>query len=82
VINQQHQILHLGQVLEAANEAYPPLWDVLSQNSVSVGMMGSLHSSTLPSNAAQYAFYVPDFSQTRPSRILNRSRPFRLSIWR
>lgn len=61
VIDQQHQILHLGQVLEAANEAYPPLWDVLSQNGVSVGMMGSLHSSTLPGNAAQYAFYVPDF---------------------
>jgi len=61
VIDQQHQVLHLGQSLEAANDAYPPLWDILAKSGKRVGVMGALHSSTLPSAVEQYAFYVPDF---------------------
>lgn len=61
VIDEQHRILHLGQSLESADRQYPPIWRLLSAAGVTVGVMGSLHSSHVPEDAANYAFYVPDF---------------------
>ncbi|MGK2904555.1 MAG: hypothetical protein ACSLE7_17150 [Mycobacterium sp.] len=56
----QHQILHLGQVLDEVDAQYPPIWRLLKQGGVSVGVFGSLHSSSVPQDAAEYSFYVPD----------------------
>jgi hypothetical protein len=61
VIDKDHKILHLGQSLEAADLQYPPLWDILSQKNISVGVFGSLHSSVVPKDLSKYTFYVPDF---------------------
>lgn len=61
VIDEQHQIFHLGQSLEEANRRYPPIWELLATQGVNVGVMGSLHSSAPPADVSRYAFYVPDF---------------------
>jgi hypothetical protein len=60
VPDNQHQILHLGQVLDEVDAQYPPIWRLLKQAGVSVGVFGSLHSSAVPDDAAEYSFYVPD----------------------
>lgn len=60
VPDEKHQILHLGQVLDEVDEQYPPIWRLLKQAGVSVGVFGSLHSSAVPEDAADYSFYVPD----------------------
>ena len=56
----EHQILHLGQVLDEVDVQYPPVWRLLKQAGVSVGVFGSLHSSAVPGDATEYSFYVPD----------------------
>jgi len=61
VIDEQHRIFHLGQSLDFANRSYPSVWDMLARRGMKVGVMGSLHSSTMPDNLSDYAFYVPDF---------------------
>ncbi|AGB21354.1 hypothetical protein Mycsm_00927 [Mycobacterium sp. JS623] len=61
VIDEEHQILHLGQSLDVAEQHYPPIWRLLSSQGVKVGVMGSLHSSSVPDDVDDYAFYVPDF---------------------
>lgn len=61
VTDARHGIHHLGQSLEAADEKYPPIWRLLTEAGVDVGVFGSLHSSHVPPDAEQYAFYVPDY---------------------
>jgi len=61
VIDEQHRIFHLGQSLDFANRSYPPVWELLARSGRKVGIMGSIHSSTVPEDLSQYAFYVPDF---------------------
>jgi hypothetical protein len=61
VIDEQHGIRHLGQPLEWADLNYPPVWDLLAHGGRSVGVFGSLHSSSMPRALDRYAFYVPDF---------------------
>jgi len=61
VIDEEHRIFHLGQSLDFADENYPPIWRLLSARGVKVGVMGSLHSSSIPDDVQDYAFYVPDF---------------------
>ncbi len=61
VIDEQHQIFHLGQSLDFAEQHYPPIWRLLSSEGVKVGVMGSLHSSSIPEDVEKYAFYIPDF---------------------
>ena len=61
VIDERHEILHLGQSLDFADEHYPPIWRLLSSQGIRVGVMGSLHSSNIPDDVERYAFYVPDF---------------------
>jgi len=60
VPDSKHQILHLGQVLDDVDKEYPPIWRLLKQAGVSVGVFGSLHSSSIPEDASEYSFYVPD----------------------
>lgn len=60
VINEEHEISDFGMDLGKVDAAYPPLWSLLSQKGVKVGLFGSLHSYPLPQNISDYAFYVPD----------------------
>ncbi len=57
----EHRILHLGQVLDDVDQAYPPIWKLLKSAGVSVGVFGSLHSSSVPKDAREYSFYMPDY---------------------
>ena len=61
VIDEQHRILHLGQMLKTADETYPPLWRRLADAGLKVGVFGSIHSNHVPDNVEKYSFYVPDF---------------------
>lgn len=60
VNNEKHGILHFGQDLSTADEAYPPIWQILSRAGISTGVFGPLHSSPLPEDASRYAFFLPD----------------------
>jgi hypothetical protein len=80
VIDQQHGIRHLGQALESANRSYPPVWQTMVEHGLTVGIMGSLHTSDAPEDLSGYAFYVPDFfadtafahpAQLRPFQAFN-----------
>jgi hypothetical protein len=85
VIDEQHRIFHLGQSLEQANKDFPPVWDLLANKGVSVGIMGSLHTSTPPASLDGYTFYVPDvFSNSNFAHPLNlrRFQAFNLAMTR
>ena len=80
VNDEVHNILHLGQVLEETNAKYPPVWQMLHNKGLSVGVFGSLHSSTVPADARKYSFYLPDYfdnavfahpASLEPFQILN-----------
>ena len=55
-----HGLHSLGQNHQSIDQTYPSVWDLLSRDGVSAGIVGSLHTYPLPDNAADYAFYVPD----------------------
>jgi hypothetical protein len=61
VNDEMHQILHLGQVDEEVDGKFPPIWRMLKERGLSVGVFGSLHSSSIPADVARYSFYVPDY---------------------
>jgi len=56
-----HQVLHLGQVADETDSRFPPIWRLIRSKGLSVGVFGSLHSSSIPADAASYSFYVPDY---------------------
>ncbi len=76
VNDRAHGIRHLGQSLDYANKEYPPVWSLLQQAGKSVGVFGSLHSSSVPDDANDYAFYVPDFFATEAFTHPASLRPF------
>ena len=61
VLDERHQILHLGQVLDEVDREFPPIWRLLRERGLGVGVFGSLHSSNIPPNAPSYKFYLPDY---------------------
>jgi hypothetical protein len=64
VIDKKHGIRHLGQSLAFADSHFPPVWALLQRTGRTVGVFGSLHSSSVPDDAKNYSFYVPDFFAT------------------
>ena len=60
VPDEQHLIYDFGQDLREADQAYPPIWQILAQHGVEVGIWGTLHSYPMPRHLDRYAFYVPD----------------------
>ena len=73
VPDERHGILHLGQQLARVDAEYPPIWQILRGAGRSVGVFGSLHSSNVPKDMAEYAFYAPDVFadrvQTHPAHL-------------
>jgi hypothetical protein len=61
VTDETHQILHLGQVIDEADESYPPIWRLLKERGCRVAVFGSLHSSSIPADVRDYDFYLPDY---------------------
>jgi hypothetical protein len=48
-------------MMTKADLDWPPIWQMLSDAGLNVGVFGSLHSSKIPKNVQDYSFYVPDF---------------------
>ena len=60
VANNQHYISDFNQDLSEVDKEFPPVWKLLSQSGINVGVFGSLHSYPLPTDLTGYDFYVPD----------------------
>ena len=73
ITNKSHGIKDLGEDLEKIDKSYPTIWQILVQNTVSVGVFSSLHTYPLPFNIDKYKYYVPDpFAagfETKPKKI-------------
>jgi Type I phosphodiesterase / nucleotide pyrophosphatase len=74
VIDEKHNIYHLGQASADIDNRYPPVWRLLKQQGLNVGVFGSLHSSCIPDDVAEYCFYLPDYFDNdafaHPSELL------------
>jgi hypothetical protein len=60
VNNQKHLLSDFGQSTTDVDTMHPPIWRILRKHGVSTGVGGSLHTYPLPSEFAEYAFYLPD----------------------
>lgn len=66
VNGEMHMIGDLGQDHTKADAAYPPIWELLHDAGVPVGVCGSLHSFPPPKDLQDYSFYLPDAFATDP----------------
>jgi hypothetical protein len=60
VNDEQHMIGSFGQDRTQADRCYPPVWQLLHDAGVSVGICGTLHSFPAPEDISSYSFYLPD----------------------
>ena len=67
ISNHKHLITSLNQDLTPA-EQWPPIWEILSENGVDVGVCGSLQSYP-PIESSGIRFYVPDTFAAGPETI-------------
>ena len=58
VNNQKHNIRFINQDLNNAKD-FPPIWEILEKNNISIGVFGSLQSFP-PLNTKKTSFYIPD----------------------
>jgi len=56
----KHMLTNLSQDLSEVDQEYPPVWRLLADKGVRIGLGGSLHSWPMPANLDQYDFYLPD----------------------
>jgi len=61
VNDEEHNILHLGQLIAETDERFPPIWQLLKDKGLRVGVFGSLHSSSRAADVREYSFYLPDY---------------------
>ena len=69
VTSDKHFISDFNQDLSKVDKEYPPLWKILTDNNISVGMCGSIHSYPVPEKKENYSFYVPDVFSSTPECI-------------
>ena len=85
VPNNSHFIANFGQDLSEIDSEFPPIWRILAEAGLSVGVCGSLHSYPMPKSLDGYSFYLPDTfaagSECFPSS-LDASQEFNLSMAR
>ena len=58
VDNRIHNIRYINQNLSFSNK-YPPVWEILNENEIELGIFGSLQSFP-PQKSKNYKFYLPD----------------------
>lgn len=84
VPDEMHGILRLGQDTSAADAKYPPIWRLLKDACVSVGVCGSLFSGS-EEDQSGYTFMLPDLfashGRTKPE-ALERFQAFNLAMTR
>lgn len=57
---ENHLISDFGMDLREVNREYPPIWKILADHQVKVGLCGPLHSYPMVDDLENYAFYIPD----------------------
>ena len=60
VNDEQHMIGSFGQDRAEVDGFFPPIWQLLHDAGVSVGICGTLHSYPAPADISSYSFYLPD----------------------
>ena len=65
VDNTKHKIKYINQDLTEANNKYPPIWKILLENKVDIGIFGSLQSFP-PLKGKNVKFYLPDTFSPSP----------------
>ena len=61
VVDAKHGIEEFGQNLDEIDKEFPPIWKLLADKKVNVGVFGSLHSyHSFPDDLSNYSFYFPD----------------------
>jgi hypothetical protein len=60
VVDERHKIGDFGQDLREQDDAYPPVWKILTRHGISTGVCGSLHTYPMPDDLTNYTFFVPD----------------------
>ncbi|PHZ84835.1 hypothetical protein CRD36_08895 [Paremcibacter congregatus] len=53
-------LTNLSQNLEDVDIEFPPLWKILANQGVRIGIGGSLNSWPMPADLSQYDFFLPD----------------------
>jgi hypothetical protein len=76
VIDEQHGILHLGQIAnQEIDDRFPPIWKRLRAGGASVGVFGSLNTAITQESLQDYSFYLPDYfagdASAYPETLLN-----------
>jgi hypothetical protein len=66
VNDEQHMIASFGQDRRPADRRFPPIWSLLHDAGVSVGVCGTLHTYPAPDDLDSYAFYLPDAFASEP----------------
>jgi len=67
VTYEKHKIGDLGQNCKDIDKQYPPIWSLLLNQGLRVGVFGSLHSSQTPVETyKKYSFYIPDVFSAHP----------------
>jgi hypothetical protein len=66
VCDEQHMIASFGQDRRDADRRFPPIWSLLHDAGISVGICGSLHTYPAPGDLGSYAFYLPDAFASEP----------------
>lgn len=73
VDNTVHNIKDIGEDLSERNKSFPPVWETLTKQGITVGIFASLHTYPLPVDLQNYKFLVPDpfalGSSTFPKKI-------------
>ena len=69
VDNTKHGLTSFGQPLQKTGGEFPPIWQLLAANGLSVGVFGSLHSYPIPADTNNYSFYIPDTFASGPECI-------------
>lgn len=83
VDNTKHCLKFINQDKTFADKKFPPVWDLLYRNKVSIGIFGSLQSYPPPKKNKYIKFYLPDtFSPDAKSipRDLEIFQEFNLSV--
>jgi len=60
VPNSKHYIQNFGQPVDEVDREFPPIWKLLADKGISVGVFGSLHTYPPPKSFENYRFFIPD----------------------
>lgn len=76
VDNTKHEIKDIGEDLKKRDEAFPPVWQVLTKQGIHAGVFASLHTHPLPQDLTNYDFLVPDPFANGDDTLPEKVRPF------